>query len=266
MNPYRAARGRCRRAFTFVELLVVVGILIALMSILMPALNRARVAIMRFTCQALVKNLVQACLHYADDGSVHRDTPAKTLPHTNPTPDNWGKLDDNDPLTGNAAGLWLLIAYDYAPRALFLCPEAEMRRGFVEPGVDDSGFTYEHGASSLSYGYISMVSEDDVVNKGDEINLFDIGSKFSSIVAIVADANPRCVYNDANKSFEISGENNHINSLNHNQAGQNVGRLDGSARWTTSVYEADDDVYGAHQPGHDGNKVRSSADDSFILP
>jgi prepilin-type N-terminal cleavage/methylation domain-containing protein/prepilin-type processing-associated H-X9-DG protein len=59
-------------AFTLIELLVVIAIIAILMSVLMPALNRAREQGRRAVCQGNLKNLMLAWLMYADenDGKI----------------------------------------------------------------------------------------------------------------------------------------------------------------------------------------------------
>jgi prepilin-type N-terminal cleavage/methylation domain-containing protein/prepilin-type processing-associated H-X9-DG protein len=55
------------RGFTLVELLVVIGIIALLISILLPALSKARSTAMRTVCLARMKELNNACMLYATE-------------------------------------------------------------------------------------------------------------------------------------------------------------------------------------------------------
>ncbi len=58
---------RFRRAFTLVELLVVVGIIAVLMGVLMPALGKARESARRAICASNIRQLYVASMAYATD-------------------------------------------------------------------------------------------------------------------------------------------------------------------------------------------------------
>ena len=64
---FKAFRKTRERGFTLVELLVVIGIIALLISILLPALSKARAAANEVKCQAQLKQVITAMMLHAND-------------------------------------------------------------------------------------------------------------------------------------------------------------------------------------------------------
>jgi prepilin-type N-terminal cleavage/methylation domain-containing protein/prepilin-type processing-associated H-X9-DG protein len=111
----RGERMQRRKAFTLVELLVVIGIIALLIAILLPALNKAREQATKIKCQTNMRQLTQAVLSYVNEGSNYLPFAnwdgAISTPPTSPPNYTYGWLYTNyDPLRvgwgGDIDGPW----------------------------------------------------------------------------------------------------------------------------------------------------------------
>ena len=243
-----------KKAFTLIELLVVIAVIAILASITVPSITGIIAATFESKCAYNQRKIVEACIHYANDATLHRGVAGYTLPSNGPeeNDDNgraWWRMD-----TGNPGSLWLLVEADMVDRAAFLCPAAETMRGFRKPGNADTSFTYAGGVSTLSYSYISMVAYADVTG---------IANPDLAKLVILADQNPNCTLGlPAFDSTNIATKN----SANHNGEGQNVARMDTSVVWVTSPVVDDDNVFQAGNVGGANDGKRVDAADSFLVP
>ena len=94
-----------KAGFTLIELLVVIAIIALLVGILLPALARARASARQLTCSTRVRNIVQACVTWANSNKEQYPLPSiidrnnttlasTATPATNPSPakDNTGNI------------------------------------------------------------------------------------------------------------------------------------------------------------------------------
>src|SRR5579859_4250663 len=111
---------RRRKAFTLVELLVVIGIIAVLIAILLPVLQRAREQARIVTCASNERQIYAAMLMYAQQNSGILPVPADSPPYF---PFLLVYMDDMGVYSYTRGALWQYIAGGPDVRQrLFLCP------------------------------------------------------------------------------------------------------------------------------------------------
>jgi len=192
---------RRRRAFTLVELLVVIGIIALIVSMLLPALNRARDQARQIRCLSNMRQLVIAWTMYAND-SKGRICGSNTPAMGNPKEYNWVTQENGkDTLASLQAG----VLYKYINSAeVYHCPNMDYLRTYSINGLllgegdadRNTGKIYSR-MTDIKHPHATFVFIEEYDNRGYEINSFwvpawpapnwvDIPSPFHGRVGLLA--------------------------------------------------------------------------------
>jgi len=155
----QAVGWRRRRAFTLVELLVVIGIIAVLISILLPALTQAKRKAQAVQCMSNVRQIYTAMQMFAQDNKGQLPQPylvaqlSMSSPNDPATPIKWpgtqidvarnlawaqrGPLPGLIDLRDDASYLWRYIPGEKAREDVFLCPG------------DNGESAFGHGTSAI---------------------------------------------------------------------------------------------------------------------
>jgi prepilin-type N-terminal cleavage/methylation domain-containing protein len=198
-------RVRNRKAFTLVELLTVIAIIALLISILMPALGRAREMARRTVCLSNLSQIAKGCVAYAAGNNGNFPCWNQTRAGFWYVGVEWGwdgfsatnSLNNapslNSPIS-NTRNLWMLVRQQSGDPKTFICPsDGDAREAFL-PG--DMTHIYDvQNRSQFSYsfqyqgpGMLATGSTVDNIRPGWNTNLRD-----DNRMVILADATPAMV-------------------------------------------------------------------------
>ena len=246
MSPSPECRPRHPRrrasAFSLVELLVLLAIIVILVSIFVPYLLRARETDRRVRCTDNLRVIQQALKAYAtaNGNNLPRVTyepsraPAGYVAYTGAdSPDPFAR-GSNVRANDATASLWMLVRAGLAAPSKFVCPSSGatpdpmLQNGRSVSPQERSNFS---GAGNLSYSYASPFSAAAGYRLNTDLLKFDF--------AVLGDKNPGAgTGNAANgPAYDATPlELAKANSRNHGRSGQNVLYADGHVQFQPTPY------------------------------
>lgn len=184
MSQPRLAPARCRRrGFTLVELLVVIGIIALLMSILLPALNKARESARQVKCANNMRNIWYACIMYANENKDVLPIPPRienSVVAGQALSDNLAiVLDTMGVYDYDLGALWPYVSKSHIARQeVFQCPTDLDSFRAVMKGTVNTQASYER---NFTYSWNAMLRGSDNANDSPPYSKAT-GIKLGSIV------------------------------------------------------------------------------------
>jgi prepilin-type processing-associated H-X9-DG protein len=255
-----AAAPGALRAFTLVELMLVLMVVLLLASLCMAVFEAADEQVGDTFCAARLRTLGKALFCYAESNQGYLPDLGAVSPMAGRPPpcgpwfeDVWDHPGTGQwPAsrhTGNQGNLYVLIRLGLASPGDFLCPatgdrptpgtRSMQRTGFIDMREDSDQFTddeqrffQEHASRHCSYSYQNMLG-----HRAGDPSVADPNAAMVHVdrsppdLAILADHNPYTCIRGTNRRCLDPEKEPTANSLNHGGRGQNVLYLDGRVQW-----------------------------------
>lgn len=194
-NSQSAIRNPQLKAFTLVELLVVISVISVLASLLLPSLNRAKALAMRVACCANIQNLQLANITYALDNNNNYVIAAEDLFNANLRRWHGRRETTNDPFDPQRSPLAAYLGNQEKQ-----CPS--FANVFTQSGQASAGF--EAGCGGYGYNNQYMGGRNDLY--GYSVDGLQHSAKVSD-QALPADT---VAFTDAAFIQSVSGSNKYI--------------------------------------------------------
>ena len=156
-------RGR-KYAFTLVELLVVIGIIALLISILLPALHRARENAKEVQCLSNMRQIGMAFIMYTNNNRGRFPRPA-----ANVMPEDWVYWQAGRDVNDSRIAQYIAKPFN---RAVFTCPSDDPATHFAStaPNVytPEIGYPFSYTVNEMICGY--SINGDPCLNVGQIVN------------------------------------------------------------------------------------------------
>jgi len=272
----KCAHAKCRAAFTYVELLVVLLLFVVCSTFVVSCVRHQGESSSRVRCSSNLRQIGQALLLYSNDN-------AKAYPRTiasavrdgqEPVP-TWGTgaaagnpfIDADGPRDNDiTAALFMLLRTQDITSEVFCCPnssdEKDIYGGGTNAPINRSNFS---NRKNLSYSFQNPYPRQKAIDAG-----FKWTNELSADFALAADKTPGVTGSGDNvltpTAMSSAKDMRQGNSNNHDKDGQNILYGDGHVAWESNPFVGvnRDNIFTTA----DGKIAASPVDanDSILLP
>ncbi len=243
-----------RRAFTLVELLVVIGIIALLIAVIIPALNSARERANRVKCLSNLRQIGLAERVYAMD---NREQYPRVRYNGGAGAFYFNGFYESNPFAGTVtpdditAGIFLLVRGKYLPLQVFVCPSStqQVETLLGRPLEICCNFSSDPFRGwSLSYSFANQYPENGQFFAEGALYKHSPSAPPDNVIAADRNDSQNQLKNRSPDAPRSDMEM--MNSKNHGRKGQNVLFNDGSAAWVDNPFA-----------GHDRDNIYTRARD-----
>jgi prepilin-type processing-associated H-X9-DG protein len=271
-----AQRIRHRRAFTYIELLMVVLLFVVASTFAVSCRRHHGERADRVKCASNLRQIGQAILLYSNDNlGAYPRTRASVPDALGPVP-VWGTgvaatqpfKEDGPTENDVTAALFLLLRTQDITSEVFTCPNSSAEKdtyGDPHSGVPSQRSNFTDVKKNLSYSYQNPYPGTRAIGAGFKLNNA-IGAEF----AVAADMNPGTAGKGDNVLTPTTSSSRQdikqANSRNHDRDGQNILYGDGHVAWESNPFVGvnRDNIYTTSDGQINASPV--DANDSILLP